>query len=113
MNGKHPELPVLVPKVLKYCQGLRYSRKSTELCQRLVFDPLVHFNSNKSTFLWHMIACGHYMYRAGYVEQTQEGDRLTASGKCLRSHILWHHAILHSATCMKVVCCTKCAPTLL
>ena len=83
MNGKHPELPVLVPKVLKYCQGLRYSRKSTELCQRLVFDPLVHFNSNKSTFLWHMIACGHYMYRAGYVEQTQEGDRLTASGQVL------------------------------
>jgi hypothetical protein len=83
MNGKHPELPVLVPKVLKYCQGLRYSRKSTELCQRLVFDPLVHFNSNKSTFLWHMIACGHYMYHAGYVEQTQEGDRLTASGQVL------------------------------
>jgi hypothetical protein len=83
MNGKHPELPVLVPKVLKYCQGLRYSRKSTELCQRLVFDPLVHFNSNKSAFLWHMIACGHYMYHAGYVEQTPEGDRLTASGQVL------------------------------
>jgi len=83
MKGKHPELPVLVPKVLKYCQGLRYSRKSTELCQRLVFDPLVHFNSNKSTFLWHMIACGHYMYHAGYVEQTPEGDRLTASGQLL------------------------------
>jgi len=83
MNGKHPELPVLVPKVLKYCQGLRYSRKSTELCQRLVFDPLVHFNSNKSTFLWHMIACGHFMYHAGYVEQTPEGDRLTASGQVL------------------------------
>jgi len=83
MNGKHPELPVLVPKVLKYCQGLRYSRKSTELCQRLVFDPLVHFNSNKSTFLWHMIACGHYMYHSGYVDQTPEGDRLTSSGQVL------------------------------
>lgn len=83
MNGTHPDLPVLVPKVLKYCQGSRYSRKSTELCQRLIFDPLVHFNSNKSTFLWHMIACGHYMYHAGYVEQTPEGDRLTASGQIL------------------------------
>jgi len=83
MNGKHPELPVLVPKVLKYCQGLRYSRKSTELCQRMVFDPLMHFNSNKTTFLWHMMACGHYMYHAGYVEQTPEGDRLTASGQVL------------------------------
>jgi len=83
MNGKHPELPVLVPKALKYCQGLRYSRESTELCQRLVFHPLLRFNSNKSTFLWHMIACGHYMYHAGYVEQTQEGDRLTASGQVL------------------------------
>ncbi len=83
MNGKHPELPVLVPKLLKYCQGMRYSRKSTELCQRMAFDPLVHFNSNKTTFLWHMIACGHYLYHAGYVEQTQEGDRLTASGQVL------------------------------
>jgi hypothetical protein len=30
-----------------------------------------------------MIACGHYMYHAGYVEQTPEGDRLTASGQLL------------------------------
>jgi hypothetical protein len=30
-----------------------------------------------------MIACGHYMYHAGYVEQTPEGDRLTASGQIL------------------------------
>jgi len=83
MNGKHPELPVLVPKVLKYCQGLRYSRKSTQLCQRLVFDPLVHYNSDKSTFLWHIMACGHYMYHAGHVEHLPEGDRLTASGQVL------------------------------
>ena len=97
MNGKHPELPVLVHKVLKSCQGLRYSRKSTELCQRLVFDPLVHYKSDKSTFLWHIMDCGHYMYQAGDVEHLPEGDRLTASGQVLAfAHIM---APAHFAFC--------------
>jgi hypothetical protein len=97
MNGKHPELPVLVHKVLKSCQGLRYSRKSTELYQRLVFDPLVHYKIYKSTFLWHIMDCGHYIYQAGDVEHLPECDRLTASGQVLAfAHIM---APAHFAFC--------------